>query len=137
MLYKPNKCLYFLLYFLEKMLHINVLCAIASHIYSVLNCCFRNYVVQYILDLKSPLVITNLVSQFKGNYVQLSMQKFSSHVVEKCLKVFDEDDQATIILELLSVSQFEQLLQHPYANYVIQSALQNSKVLNHLPNLVI
>ncbi|XP_008782134.2 pumilio homolog 2-like [Phoenix dactylifera] len=88
---------------------------------------FGNYVVQYILDLKSPLVIANLVSQFEGNYVQLSMQKFSSHVVEKCLKVFGEDDQATIILELLSVSQFEQLLQHPYANYVIQSALQNTK----------
>ncbi|XP_010917108.1 putative pumilio homolog 8, chloroplastic [Elaeis guineensis] len=89
--------------------------------------CFGNYVVQYILELKSPLVIANLVSQFEGNYVQLSMQKFSSHVVEKCLKVFGEDDRETIILELLSVSQFEQLLQDPYANYVIQSALQNTK----------
>ncbi|XP_008795563.2 putative pumilio homolog 13 [Phoenix dactylifera] len=88
---------------------------------------FGNYVVQYILDLKSPLVIANLVFQFQGNYVQLSMQKFSSHVVEKCLKVFGEDDRATIILELLSVSQFEQLLRDPYANYVILSALQNAK----------
>lgn len=69
--------------------------------------------------------------------MQLSMQKFSSHVVEKCLRVFGEDDRTTIILELLSVSQFEQLLQHPIANYVIQTALENAKVLNQHPNLVI
>lgn len=87
----------------------------------------RNYVVQYVLDLKDPLVIANLASQFQGYYVQLSMQKFSSHVVEKCLKVYEEVHQETIILEFLSVSQFEQLLENCYANYVIQSALQNTK----------
>ncbi|XP_072982737.1 uncharacterized protein [Typha latifolia] len=88
---------------------------------------FGNYVVQYVLDLEIPLAIANLASQFEGRYVQLSMQKFSSNVVEKCLKVFTEDGKAAVILELLSFSQFEELLQDPYANYVIQSALQNSK----------
>ena len=68
-----------------------------------------------------------LISQFKGNYVPLSMQKFSSHVVEKCLKHFEET-RPRIIRELLSVSHFEQLLQDPYANYVIQSALAVTKV---------
>lgn len=90
--------------------------------------CSRNYVVQYILDLKIPLATANLVSQFEGKYVQLSVQKFSSNVVEKCLKTFGEDDRATIIIELLSVSHFDQLLQDPYANYVIRSAIENSKV---------
>lgn len=90
--------------------------------------CSRNYVVQYILDLKNSLAIGNLASQFEGKYVQLSIQKFSSNVVEKCLKILGEDDRATIILELISVSHFEQLLQDPYANYVIKSALLNSKV---------
>ncbi|CAL9179919.1 unnamed protein product [Musa hybrid cultivar] len=88
---------------------------------------FGNYVIQYVLDMKNPLAVANLVAQFEGKYVQLSTQKFSSNVVEKCLKTFGEDDQATIIVELLSVSHFEQLLQDPYANYVIQSALENSK----------
>ncbi|CAL9048607.1 unnamed protein product [Musa banksii] len=88
---------------------------------------FGNYVVQYIVDLNNPLASAKLVSQFEGKYVQLSVQKFSSNVVEKCLRVFGEDARATIITELLSVSHFEQLLQDPYANYVIRSALENSK----------
>ncbi|KAE8728301.1 putative pumilio-like protein 7 [Hibiscus syriacus] len=84
---------------------------------------FGNYVVQYIIELK---VVGNLLSQFKGHYVHLSMQKFSSHVVEKCLKHFTES-RSQIIRELISVVHFEQLLQDPFANYVIQSALAVTK----------
>ncbi|KAG1366506.1 pumilio domain-containing protein C6G9.14 [Cocos nucifera] len=88
---------------------------------------FGNYVVQYILELEDPSATAILVSQFEGHYVNLSTQKFSSNVVEKCLKFFGEEDRERIIAELLSVPRFEQLLQDPYANYVIQSALGNSK----------
>ncbi|XP_022741112.1 putative pumilio homolog 7, chloroplastic [Durio zibethinus] len=87
---------------------------------------FGNYVVQYIIELKVPSAVGNLLSQFKGHYVQLSMQKFSSHVVEKCLKHFAES-RSQIIRELISVVHFEQLLQDPFANYVIQSALVVTK----------
>ncbi|KAK9286070.1 hypothetical protein L1049_014450 [Liquidambar formosana] len=45
---------------------------------------YGNYVVQFILDLRIPSATSNLISQFEGNYVHLSTQKFSSHVVEKC-----------------------------------------------------
>uniref|UniRef100_A0A803NE92 PUM-HD domain-containing protein n=1 Tax=Chenopodium quinoa TaxID=63459 RepID=A0A803NE92_CHEQI len=89
---------------------------------------FGNYVVQYILELKIPSAAAQLVSQLEGNFVHLSMQKFSSHVVEKCFK-FYEESHARIVYELLSVSHFEQLVQDPYANYVIQSALENQVFL--------
>ncbi|PPS13955.1 hypothetical protein GOBAR_AA06610 [Gossypium barbadense] len=85
---------------------------------------FGNYVVQYIIELK--VNSGNLLYQFKGHYVHLSMQKFSSHVVEKCLKHFAES-RSQIIRELTSVVHFEQLLQDPFANYVIQSALVVTK----------
>lgn len=87
---------------------------------------FGNYVVQYIIELKIPSVNANLLSQFKGHYVHLSTQKFSSHVVEKCLKHFGES-RSQIVHELLSVPHFEQLLQDPFANYVIQCALSVTK----------
>ncbi|XVE95318.1 hypothetical protein REPUB_Repub02eG0086400 [Reevesia pubescens] len=87
---------------------------------------FGNYVVQYIIELKVPSAIGKLLPQFKGHYVHLSMQKFSSHVVEKCLKHFAES-RSQIIRELISVVHFEQLLQDPFANYVIQSALAVTK----------
>ncbi|XP_031288245.1 putative pumilio homolog 7, chloroplastic [Pistacia vera] len=91
---------------------------------------YRNYVVQYIIELRIPSVTANLIAQFKGHYVYLSKQKFSSHVVEKCLKHFGES-RSQIVHELLSVPHFEQLLQDPYANYVIQSALTVTKGLLH------
>lgn len=91
-------------------------------------CGCRNYVVQFILELKMPSATTKLVSQFDGNYVHLSTQKFSSHVVEKCLLVCNKEVQSKIIHELLSATHFEQLLQDPHANYVIQTALKVSEV---------
>ncbi|KAF8406003.1 hypothetical protein HHK36_008083 [Tetracentron sinense] len=87
----------------------------------------KNYVIQYILGLEIPSVTTNLLSQFEGNYVQLSTQKFSSNVVEKCLQILDEDNRSKIIRELLSTPRFEQLLEDAFANYVIQSALKVAK----------
>lgn len=88
---------------------------------------YGNYVVQFILELKIPSATSNLISQFEGNYVHLSTQKFSSHVVERCLQVFNNDGRSQIIHELLSVSHFEQLLQDPHANYVIQAGLRYSE----------
>ncbi|XP_044507394.1 putative pumilio homolog 7, chloroplastic isoform X2 [Mangifera indica] len=88
---------------------------------------FGNYVVQFILELEIPSAIRTLISEFEGNYVHLSIQKFSSHVVEKCLHVFDDESRSRIIHELLSASPFEQLLQDPHANYVIQTALRVSE----------
>lgn len=88
----------------------------------------RNYVVQFILELKIPSATSKLTSQFEGNYVHLSSQKFSSHVVEKCLLVCNEEARTKIIHELLSAPCFDQLLQDPHANYVVQTALRISEV---------
>lgn len=87
----------------------------------------RNYVIQYVMELKIPSAMAKLINQLKGHFVRLSTQKCSSHVVEKCLKYFEES-RPKIIHELLSVPCFEQLLQDPYANYVVQSALTVTKV---------
>lgn len=48
---------------------------------------FGNYVVQYALDLDFPDLATDLIIQFHGRMYQLAKQKFSSNVVEKCLKM--------------------------------------------------
>ncbi|KAK4438193.1 putative pumilio7, chloroplastic [Sesamum alatum] len=88
---------------------------------------YGNYVVQFILDLKIPSATAKLTSQFEGNYVHLSTQKFSSHVVEKCLVVCNDEARSKVINELLSATYFEQLLQDPHANYVVQTALRVSE----------
>ncbi|RLN42155.1 hypothetical protein C2845_PM01G05890 [Panicum miliaceum] len=92
---------------------------------------FGNYVVQFVLNLKIPSANAHLASQFEGGYVYLSKQKVSSNVVEKCLKIFPDDAKAVIVSELLNGSHFEQLLQDPYANYVIYTALLNTRGHHH------
>lgn len=81
--------------------------------------------------MENPSTSAKLTAQFKGKYVSLSMQKFSSHVVEKCL-IHIAECRSRIIQELLSVPHFEQLLQDPFANYVVQRALIVTKVLNFI-----
>ncbi|KAK7319420.1 hypothetical protein RJT34_04141 [Clitoria ternatea] len=88
---------------------------------------YGNYAVQFILDLKIPSATASILLQFEGNYVHLSRQKFGSHVVEKCLVVFNNENRTRVILELLSAPHFEHLLQDPHANYVVQSALRHSE----------
>lgn len=97
----------------------------------------RNYVVQFILELKIPCATSKLTSQFEGNYVHLSTQKFSSHVVEKCLLVCNEEARTKIIHELLSATCFDQLLQDPHANYVVQTALRVSEVFHSMVSYLV
>lgn len=92
---------------------------------------FGNYVVQYILDLGLTWAIVEVIARLDGNYVHLAMQKFSSNVVEKLLKLSGEESKARIIRELMSSARLAQLLQDPFANYVVQSALMVSKGALH------
>ncbi|XP_010461334.1 PREDICTED: pumilio homolog 9-like [Camelina sativa] len=85
---------------------------------------FGNYVVQFLIEQKFSAV--KLLVQFRNHYAELATQKFSSHVIEKCLREYPES-RSEIVRELLSSPDFEYLLQDPYANYVIQTALSVTK----------
>jgi hypothetical protein len=67
------------------------------------------------------------MARLEGNYAFLSMQKFSSNVVEKCLKLGVEEPRSRLVRELTTSPHLGQLLQDQYANYVIQSALSVCK----------
>jgi hypothetical protein len=84
---------------------------------------FGNYVVQYILDLGEPLFTEPLVAMFQGRVGQLSKQKFSSNVIEKCLRCAQEPSKDMLIEEMLQPVELDRLLRDSFANYVIQTAL--------------
>jgi hypothetical protein len=92
--------------------------------------CPRNYVVQHVLKQKIPYANARLASLFEGKYIYLSKQKVSSNVVQRCIEFFPDDAKAVIVHEflLLRGSHFEQLVTDPYANYVINTALNNTRV---------
>ena len=48
---------------------------------------FGNYVVQYVLELGHAEASGAVIHHLAGHFAELSMQKFSSNVVEKCMKL--------------------------------------------------
>lgn len=93
---------------------------------------YGNYVVQHLIvmgpdGLKPHL--TRVIDALKGRMFELSLQKFSSNVLEKCLQWAPEVDRVKIINEILSPSScspteaIRQLLFHRFGNYVFQQAL--------------
>ncbi len=51
---------------------------------------YGNYVIQHILDEWGPTIAKDIVEVIISNIISLSMQKFSSNVVEKCLDIVDK-----------------------------------------------
>ena len=95
---------------------------------------FGNYVVQYILDLSLPWANAEVMMRLAGNYAELSMQKFSSNVVEKCLKLADaslEEHRNVVVREIMTSPLLDRLLMDPYGNYVVQSTLSVTKGALH------
>ncbi|XP_024027652.1 putative pumilio homolog 8, chloroplastic [Morus notabilis] len=86
---------------------------------------YGNFVVQFLME-HIPSATAKLIPQFKDNFARLSMHKASSHVVEKFLKYFQYSHKI-IVDELIKFGPFESLLQDPFANYVISTALDCTK----------
>ena len=84
---------------------------------------FGNYVVQYILDLAEPCFTDPLCQSFYGNVAFLSKQKFSSNVIEKCIRCAGQETKRVLILEITTPSELEKLLRDSFANYVVQTAM--------------
>lgn len=97
---------------------------------------FGNYVIQYIITKETELGenyehTNKIVELLKPRVIELSLHKFGSNVVEKILRTPVVAE--TMILELLNSSgQFGigQLLHDGYGNYVLQTALDVSKLSN-------
>jgi len=90
---------------------------------------FRNYVVQYVLELDNQHVTDELVKKLMRNYAHLARNKYGSHVVQKLLKLRGIDSKL-IVVGLLR--EIDTLLLDPFGNYVIQTAWFVSMVRNVL-----
>lgn len=97
---------------------------ITAHSFHLVQDPFGNYVIQYILDLNDPSFTAPMCLGFQGKITELSKQKFSSNVIEKCIRCADMASKAMMIRELLDVEELEKLMRDSYGNYVIQTALE-------------
>lgn len=99
---------------------------------------FGNYVVQFILDrhqdlganrgveaveITSTNYTNQIIRQLLHHVAELSCNKFSSNVVEKCLKTASPDVRQLLVDELTDPQVLPKLLTDGFANYVIQTAI--------------
>jgi hypothetical protein len=73
----------------------------------------------------------SLHQAFQEQYVSLSRQKAGSHVVQRCLQFFSRKQADEIVSELLNCKRqcdFGELISDPFANYVLQTAMERTEV---------
>ena len=86
---------------------------------------FANYVVQFVLKLKYSEINKIISEQLMSELINLSKQKFSSNVIEKCLEFNTNQMNEQIVHCLMSnKNQYFNLLIDNFGNYVIQKCLQ-------------
>ncbi|KAF8107911.1 hypothetical protein N665_0116s0116 [Sinapis alba] len=130
--------------FMETIYHVALLSTKSTNTNHVISFCFRdfsllqtplNYAVQYVLEMDNCQVAASLSRYLDGHYVQLSCDKFGSHVVQNCLET-RQFNSRRIINEL--ISDIDSVLVDRFRNYVIQTAWNvsqddmRSKLLYHI-----
>ncbi|KAG5254124.1 pumilio [Salix suchowensis] len=89
---------------------------------------FGNYVVQHVLDERIQHATIRILEQLKGYFVSLSMNKYGSNVVEKCLIWSGMEENASMIIdEFIHSPYFVNICRDNFGNYVVQKALEVSK----------
>lgn len=96
---------------------------IVANSFSLVQDPFGNYVLQYIVDIGEPAFTDPLCKSFEGSIPLLSKQKFSSNVIEKCIRGSRIDMRRMMIEEMMRNGELDKMIKDPYANYVIQTAL--------------
>lgn len=75
------------------------------------------------MDLSEPRFTEPICKVFKGNVPALSKQKFSSNVIEKCIRTADYNTRRALIQEMVAPNELERMLRDSFANYVVQTAI--------------
>lgn len=86
---------------------------------------YGNYVIQVIVENWEEKEVMEVVSKFEGKFVFLSMQKYSSNVVERCIEK-NNKLLSQFINEIYSSERIAEVMKNNFGNYVIQKALKIS-----------
>ena len=115
--------------------------SINSYLFDLIQDPYGNYVIQFILDLEVEILVNSIVdyltiSENCESFYSLCCQKFSSNVIEKCIRVSSRCQRNKLIEMIMQKVDF--LLEDAFGNYVLQTALDFSDEMqrNCLYNLI-
>jgi len=84
---------------------------------------YGNYAVQEIMEKWGEQNFEPLFDKVKSRVAQLSIQKFSSNVIEKWLQMWDQEKQNDFIKHIANIDKLVNVMRNSYGNYVVQKAL--------------
>ena len=88
---------------------------------------YGNYALQIVIDYWNNNDIFDIFKQFFGHLTELSCMKYASNVIERCIEK-NEDFLEEFIKEIcFEKNTIGNLIKNSFGNYVIQTALKNSK----------
>lgn len=85
-----------------------------------------NYSLQMALECWDLEYSISIMQKMYGQFYSLSIMKFSSNVVEKCLEKGDDITIAKFMEEICQKSKVMDMMKNPFGNYVVQKALRLS-----------
>ena len=86
---------------------------------------FGNYGIQYIMDNWNQNELNDFIKKIMENIYKLSIQQFSSNVVEKAIEKIDDESREKMIRKLCFESNFIILLKNKFGRFVLQKAINH------------
>ena len=106
---------------------------------------YGNYVIQHLLEKRGGENCPQIYEVLKGRIFDMSIHKFASNVIEKCLHYGTNEQKANLINELLSKDDnvhdsLISLVKDKFGNYVVQKMIeyapdeQRKQIIEHIIN---
>jgi len=94
---------------------------------SIIQHTHANYVMQVSIEVWNRDFSLPVVRELYGKLYSLSMQKFSSNVIEKAFEMVGDEILCVFVNEVKYMNRIVDLMKSNYGNYVVQKALKLSK----------
>ena len=91
---------------------------------------YGNYVIQVIVENWDDNELVDILEKYKGKYVSLSLQKYSSNVLERIIEK-NEKNLDLYINEICAEKNLSEVIKNNYGNYVVQKAIKLASGKNY------
>ena len=99
---------------------------IVGKIEELINDKYGNYTIQTIFKLFNDKINDKIYKHIDENILQLSKEKFSSNVIDKCI-IKDYEKSTKLIESIIQKNIIKDIIVDQYGNYVVQKALSISE----------
>lgn len=85
---------------------------------------FANYVLLHVFKYYPYDLCAPIYDRLLGNFTRLSMDKYSSNLIEYAIEKADDELQGKIVQELIDSSNLHKVVHGQFGNYVLQKSIE-------------